>query len=73
MNAIEQQKVKRSIDDHWKAICKLKRELDALYEQGEPFTSEKMIRAEMEIDRHGKQLIELDRRYEDMLLAELPE
>ena len=31
-----------------------------------------MIRIGIEIDRHGKQLIELDRQYEDLLLAELP-
>lgn len=73
MNAMEQQKMKQSADDHWNAIRKLRQELNGLYERGEPFTSEKMASIGIEIDRHGKQLVDLDRRYEDMLLAELPE
>lgn len=73
MNAKEQQTLKQRADDYWKAICKLRKKLNQLYEQGEPFTSEKMICIATEIDRHGKQLIELDRQYEDLLLAALPE
>jgi len=73
MSAKEQQMLKQRADGHWKAICELRKKLNELYEQGEPFTSEKMIRIGIEIDRHGKQLIELDRQYEDLLLAELPE
>lgn len=73
MSAKEQQKLKQRADGHWDAICELREKLNQLYEQGEPFTSEKMIRIGIEIDRRGKQLIELDRQYEDLLLAELPE
>lgn len=73
MSKNELQQVKRSVEDHWNAICKLRQELNGLYEQGEPLTSEKMIRMGIEIDRHGKQLVNLDRRYEYLVLAELPE
>lgn len=73
MNQMECVEMKCLIDFHWSTICRLRDELNKLYDQGEPLSSEHMIRLGIDVDRHGQRLIELDRQYEDLLLSDLPD
>ena len=60
------------IDFHWDTLCKLRSQLNQLYDSGEPLSSERMVRVGIDASEHGRRLIELDRQYEDLILADLP-
>ena len=56
------------ISFHWYALQRKRRNLFSLYDRGVPLSSEKMIRISNAMTRHGMRLVDLDRRYERLLL-----
>lgn len=59
---------KQEIEKKWNLVCSLRAELNRLWEQGEPLTSDRLIQLGVEINRQGTELMDMDRRYEDLLL-----
>lgn len=71
MNYNKKESLKKRIDGTWEEIKALRAEILALYDQGEPFTSEKYQVLSKRLDERGKCLEELDRQYEDLILEEM--
>lgn len=68
----EELQITARIDEHVTAISQCREKLFRLYDEGEPFTSQKLIQLGILIDHHGMRLAKLDRQYEDMILAAVP-
>ena len=71
MEKMNEQKLREQISFHWGKVKEGREAILALYDEGIPFTSPRYIELSKQVDRHGAELIALDRQMEDMILAEV--
>ena len=71
MEMTKEQELRRQINYHWGKVKEGRMAILALYDEGTPLTSPRYIELTKQVDRHGAELIALDRQLEDMILAQV--
>ena len=71
MEKMNEQELRERIIYHWGQVKEAKAAILAVYDAGVPLTSPRYIELSKQVDRHGAELIALDRQLEDMILAQV--
>lgn len=71
MEKMNEQVLRKRVSYHWGQVKEAKAAILALYDEGVPLTSPRYIELSKQVDRHGAELIALDRQLEDMILAQV--
>ena len=71
MEKMNEQEQREQIRFHWGKVKEGREAILTLYDEGVPLTSPRYIELSKQVDRHGAELIALDRHLEDMILAEV--
>lgn len=70
MKTMNEQELRKQISHHWGKLEEGKAAILALYDEGTPLTSPKYMELSRQVDRHGAELMALDRQLEDLILAQ---
>ena len=70
MKTMNERELRKQISHHWGKVKEGKAAILALYDEGTPITSPKYIELSRQVDRHGAELMALDRQLEDLILAQ---
>lgn len=71
MEKMNEQELRERIIYHWGQVKEAKAAILALYDAGVPLTSPRYIELSKQVDRHGAELIALDRQLEDLILVQV--